>query len=144
MTTRHTTHSLARPARGRLLGRGFWLLALMLGLNLLIIIIPAYMGGLTAAYHAGWRLKDQDFAVPLYTPYSLLTNLLVLPALLAMVFTRWVAPLLGVVWALRLAQLWATLPARTKYGWLAVLLPLVLVTLATRDAAYAFYIWFMD
>jgi hypothetical protein len=147
MTTRHIMSErllgLQRP-RTSLLTRGFWVLALALILHQLLVVIPAYCGGLLPAYNAGWALKDMSFSVPIYTPYSLATTVLFFPVLLLIVFVAWVAPLLTIIWGVRMWQMWGQLPARTKWSWLASLLVLWGLTLLMRTASTAFTIWLLD
>jgi hypothetical protein len=135
--------ALRRPRRS-FLTRGFWVLTLALILHQLLVVIPAYRGGLLAAYYAGWRLKDISFPVPIYTPYSLVTTLLFFPVLLLIAFVTWVAPVLAIIWGVRIGQLWHELPARTKWGWLATQLLLWGLTMLTKTASTAFSIWLLD
>jgi hypothetical protein len=144
LRTRQRSHPAPPTLRFSLLAWGFWLLTLTLILHQLLVVLPAYWSGIPAAYQAGVRLKDQSFAVPFYTPYSLLTNLLLFPALILIGFVAWLAPVLAVLWGILLVQAWRQLPLGTKYGWLATLLPLWGLTLLTKTAAYAFFIWLID
>ena len=132
-----------RP-RLSLLSLGFWVLTLTLLLHQLLVVIPAYRGGLLPAYTAGWALKDISFSIPIYTPDSLVTNILVLPVLLLIAFVTWVAPLLAIIWGVRLGQLWHQAPPRMKWSWLAIVLPLWGLTLLTKTASTAFFIWLLD
>jgi hypothetical protein len=130
--------------RTPLLTRGFWVLTLALILHQLLVVIPAYYGGLLPAYNAGWALKDISFPVPIYTPYSVVTTLLFFPVLLLIAFVAWVAPVLTVVWGVGMRTMWGQLAARTKWIWLATLLFLWGLTLLTRTASTAFSIWLLD
>jgi hypothetical protein len=145
MTTRPMVSQpvLQRP-RTPFLTCGFLVLALALVLHQALVVIPAYRGGLVFAYNAGWRLKDLSLPVPIYTPYSIVTNLLFFPVLLLIAFVTWVAPALTLIWGIRLGQLWRQLPARTKWGWLAIVLALWVLTLLTKTASTAFLIWLLD
>src|SRR4051794_34692835 len=110
MMSKHAP-ALVRP-HSLFLTRGFWFLTLALVLHQLLVVLPAYRGGLVSAYNAGWRLKDLSFPVPIYTPYNLATTLLFFPVLLLIGFVTWVAPLITIIWGVRLGQLWNQIPAR--------------------------------
>ncbi len=134
---------LPRP-RSSLLSYGFWFLTVTLLLHLLLVVVPAYRGGLLPAYQAGWALKDISFDVPIYTPYSIVTNVLFIPVLLLIAFVRWVALLLTIIWGVRLGQRWRNVPAYRKWSWIATLLLVWVVTLMTKTASTAFLIWLLD
>jgi hypothetical protein len=140
-----STHPLVRSRpRSSLLSYGFWILSVSLLLHQLLVVVPAYRGALLPAYYAGWALKDMSFDVPIYTPYSIVLNLLFFPVLLLIAFVRWVAPLLTIVWGVRLGQRWRDVAAIRKWIWIATLLVLWGVTLMTKAASTAFLIWLLD
>ena len=99
------------------LTRGFWFLALALMIHQVLVVLPAYRGGLLSAYNAGWQLKDLSFPVPIYVPNSLAMALLFFPVLLLIGFVTWVAPLITIIWGVCLGLRWRQLPGRTKWGW---------------------------
>ncbi|KPV50215.1 hypothetical protein SE17_28265, partial [Kouleothrix aurantiaca] len=93
-----------RELTTRLLIAGFWLLAFTLALHFLLVVLPAYGGGLVPPYLAGWRLKDLQFDVPVYSSFFWLQGLLFFPVLLLIAFVTWLAPALSLAWALLLAR----------------------------------------
>ena len=143
--TNHTVALPESPPRRRsLLVLGFWLLLLALLLHQLLIILPAYRYGIVAAYVAGAHLKEQHFAVPGHTPYGIVSNLLLFLSLLVLGVVWWVAPVVSLLWGVRLWQAWSVLSPRMKWLWLGMLAPLWGLTLLTKTASYAFFIWLMD
>jgi hypothetical protein len=147
MTSRQTISKRSlvphRP-RAVLLTWGFWVLTLALILHQLLVVIPAYYGGLLPAYYAGWALKDISFSVPIYTSSSLVMAILAIPVLLLIAFVSWVAPVLTIIWGVGVWQAWHRIPARTKWSWPAIILVLWGLTLLTKTASTAFTIWLLD
>ena len=131
-------------AHTALLTVGFWFLTLTLIVHQLLVVLPAYRGGLLTAYTAGRPMKDIAFPVPIYTPYTLVPTLLFFPVFLLIVFIAWIAPVITIVWGVFLGKSWRQIPTRTKWGWVATLLLLWSLTLLTRTAAWALLKWLLD
>lgn len=136
----------SRPAqptlRSTFLTWGYWLLTLTLSLQLLLVVLPAYWSGIPAAYQPGHSLKDYPVAVPFYTPYT--TALLFFPVLSLLIFIDWIAPIITVIWGIGFLSIWRQLPVWRKWSWLGTLLVLWVLTLLTKTASYAFFVWLMD
>ena len=139
----HTANTLAAPSLGRL-QKGFWIIVIVLLAHAVLVVLPSYFSGIELAYQRGWRIKDMHFAVPGYTPYSLRMNLMLLIGLVLIVLSTWVLPFISAWWLVRLAQRWRDVPVLRKSAWLVILALLWGITLATKSASDAFYLWIMD
>lgn len=133
-----------QPPRRMFLRLGFWLLILTLLTHQMLIVIPSYQYGIVAAYQAGAHLKEMHFAVPGYTPYSLLSNALLLLSALLFGVVWWVAPVASLLWAAGLWRSRGQVSARLIWRWAGTLGAFWLLTLLTHTASYAFLLWVMD
>ena len=133
-----------QPHKRSLLTLCFWMLVLVLLAHQLLIVLPAHYYGIVAAYTAGAHLKDLHFAVPGYTPYSILTNVLLVLSMLMVTLTWWVAPVASLLWGVGLWRNWSAVSLRAKWLWLTTIVAVWALTLLTKTASDAFFIWVMD
>jgi hypothetical protein len=134
----------SQPHKRSLLALCFWMLLLVLLSHQLLIVLPAYYYGIVAAYTAGAHLKELHFAVPGYTPYSMLTNMLLFLSVLMVTLVWWVAPVASLLWGVGLWRNWSAVSLRAKWLWLATIVAVWTLTILTKTASDAFFIWVMD